>query len=778
MIASLFISLTGCEQEDVVSTFNSGTDEQNLTLTLKFEEHDSRAVKTENELNENLIQKVDLFLYPTNGTNKSAIEEKKDLEPITTTSTEEGFVVNNDGTVTVKIKVSSGTISTLFPSGSNNECTAYAIANGPNIPDKTTTSIDDLKAMAITSTFDEAADATTPGDGIQGSFVMDGQGTITKTTVDGKDKLEGNIALLRAAAKITLKVSEIVTEIKEGEEVIWRPETRGMKVFFYNGVKSSKLSAEVDVAGDRYNLQFGAGGINGYVFASEKQGENTVYNQEIPFYSYPSDWSEDQSKESYLVLLLPWKKNDAQWTSFYYKIPISHVETVESTTTSSSKMVRNTHYQIDVTVGILGAEENKGEVTLTPKYTLLNWGKETVDATLDKAHYLVVDKKKVEVYNQNEVKIGYKASEDISVKITEIWREDLSSKTVGTTTFYPKTTSETGATNVEVRTDTKNKYKLLKPLSVTSDSQDIKLNHDIVNADEDEYTNADGYKFSNDDYDFTPYHITILVTMTYSDGNGQFKSMTEEIEVIQYPAMYIDDSMNSNNGTYTNAGVYVNGKTSNTYGSVPGLSNGTNNNPNMYVITTTAFNDGTYVIGDPRSKSINNLNNGNSWNYAPAVNELNNRKLTYYYPTITDNSTINMIAPKFRIASSYGVTTSQSYETMRKRCASYQESGYPAGRWRMPTKAEIEYIVTLSAEGKIPKLFNDETDSNNGGVGHYWCAHGMASPQSNGNVDLTPMSQITDNSNYSVRCVYDDWYWGSDNVPNAINQFMWGDKNR
>jgi hypothetical protein len=107
---------------------------------------------------------------------------------------------------------------------------------------------------------------------------------------------------------------------------------------------------------------------------------------------------------------------------------------------------------------------------------------------------------------------------------------------------------------------------------------------------------------------------------------------------------------------------------------------------------------------------------------------------------------------------------------MRRRCASYQEDGFPAGRWRMPTKAEVEYIVRLSAEGKIPKLFNDEKDNPQG---DYWCAHGVAYPQSNGTVTLTAAS-----GEHSVRCVYDDWYWGSSPVVTSSNRspFTWGDK--
>ena len=69
-----------------------------------------------------------------------------------------------------------------------------------------------------------------------------------------------------------------------------------------------------------------------------------------------------------------------------------------------------------------------------------------------------------------------------------------------------------------------------------------------------------------------------------------------------------------------------------------------------------------------------------------------------------------MIAPVFKIASSWGVVTSGSinYVQAQKRCASYQENGYPAGRWRIPTEGEIEFIVSLSNMGYIPKLFGGD----------------------------------------------------------------------
>ncbi|NMB37396.1 MAG: DUF1566 domain-containing protein, partial [Bacteroidales bacterium] len=97
------------------------------------------------------------------------------------------------------------------------------------------------------------------------------------------------------------------------------------------------------------------------------------------------------------------------------------------------------------------------------------------------------------------------------------------------------------------------------------------------------------------------------------------------------------------------------------------------------------------------------------------------------------------------IASSYGKTTTVSFEQAEKRCAAYQENGYPAGRWRVPTEAEILFIVNRSNAGVFPTLF---------GAVNYW-ASGNRAYNAGTNTWSTPSSAY-------VRCVYDVWYWGDE----------------
>lgn len=295
-----------------------------------------------------------------------------------------------------------------------------------------------------------------------------------------------------------------------------------------------------------------------------------------------------------------------------------------------------------------------------------------------------------------------------------------------------------------------------------------------------------------------------------------------------------------------------------------GLSTGNLNwNPNMYLVTITNLPENTeFKIDDPRSYYVNNfLSNedvdgqhldpwpaeywkrvyaGSYWNVerlqnptqaeintimngitysgnivnwnqgykvggfttAPALEEASERTLRYYYPTREAEENSNTVAPKFRICSSYGGTWAYlTREMARRRAAAYQEFGYCAGRWRLPTFGEVRFVMELSRQNKIPRLFGRET-----GVWYYWCAQGAVLvpargdttteikivdyPGQNGNPEggNSAVSPFTGNNfRDHARFVYDEWYWGEGRItptastPNEtapIYPFTWGDKQK
>lgn len=173
-----------------------------------------------------------------------------------------------------------------------------------------------------------------------------------------------------------------------------------------------------------------------------------------------------------------------------------------------------------------------------------------------------------------------------------------------------------------------------------------------------------------------------------------------------------------------------------------------NNNFHLYTVNVSNLSGNTsgWYIADPRkseAETIDRLKGGGS------------QPLTGY--KASDPTASNAIAPQFKIASSAGASlysdqdySRMTYEQARNRCASYQEDGYPAGRWRIPTDAEIRFVISLSDKGKIPSLF----------YGTYWAASGAK-------LDNQGEETVTNNG-ASVRCVYDSWYWGD----KPMSQYM------
>lgn len=716
---------SACSSEENLTELEQGNN-MNFTLQINSGELQSRATITESE---NSIQTLDIYLYPNGGESENALFYYSHvLNTIVT-----------DGSETVTVNIPGTIVNSLFPNNATT-CTAYVIANKGTV----TLPEDNTSMSSLKGTILNEADFTKQQD----LFVMDGSNTVSYNTTDRT--ILGTVDLYRAASKISLIVTGVKNVVEDDFGNKWQsdPTNQVMKVGFYNGVKKATIDVnavpyEIEDE-DYFNIANNLGRVlSSFNVTNDDSSTSTHYTHELPFYSYSSEWTSGDPTAPYLIVVVPWQKldqngkPDGDFTPCYYQIPINE---------TNKKLERNHYYEIKLNIGILGSFTPDEPLLIDDAtYVVLNWSEAPTYATLKEYRYLVVDKNFVEMDNIQELSIAFSTSHDVEIVNAVLTKPVLN------------------PLNSDDETISSSLYTL-EP-QVIDEKNYIYFWHSLDN----EWSDTDK------SYDYVPY--TLELDIRHIDNNN----FTEHITIVQYPAMYVVPCLNSDYGTNNNnnnycGGVYINGIQDNenaSYGGAYKLGSATNANPNMYVITTTALSRGSsYVLGDPRLNTIDLiLNNGQNWSTsAPAVNESSNRKLSYYYPTSKENNTENMIAPKFRIASSYGVAVEQSYDNMRRRCASYQEDGYPAGRWRMPTKAEVEYIVKLSAEQKIPKLFNDDQDNPNG---DYWCAHGVAYPKSNGSVELGEST-----GNHSVRCVYDDWFWGSEPVITSANRgpFTWGDK--
>lgn len=567
----------------------------------------------------------------------------------------------------------------------------------------------------------------------QSSFVMEGLGDVTKNG----NQLSGTVNLKRAAAKIDLSITDIVDQVVSGDYV-WKPVVgadHALNVTMKNAVTTSYVGADWDKTYEYFGTN---GSTINYTFtagtSSTVDGATiTPYSQTYPFYSYSSDQAKG-ANEAYMVLVVPWQKYDKQNNAvgdvenLYYEVPIGGRD--------NKRIERNYHYKVSIYVGTLGSTSKDESVTLEPEITVVDWSTGQIAVDIKEAKYLVVDETVVNIYNENVYDIAYASSHPVTAVITKITKPNYSKETESTDTIYDQTT---GASTV---TPGSNISGNKESFTVSIVDGKVRLSHVLNNNN------------TSDGYDYVPYDITVVVTNE--------AGMSQNIIYKQYPAMYIKAAKNPGQTNNNDRGhVYIDGSTGIGSGwqALVDLSSGGNHNPNMYLITTTALDENSsFILGDSRSDSpVTGQSLG-------LTNSYNNKNLLYYYPSRTDNE--NYIAPAFRIASSYGKCSQQvDYDDAVKRCAAYQEDGYPAGRWRVPTTAEMMYIAQISRKGWIPHLFS--------GGKSYWSATEVITYSTTSN----PTGNNSTNGNAYIRCVYDEWYWGSEQLNNKTT-FTWGDQQK
>lgn len=683
--------------------------------------------------------------------------------------------------------------------------------------------------------------------------------TIVATANIGLKRVAAKITVaVRVVPSVEIKNTVTISGVTDTRTEVWRPRLDEMYIYLVNGAKTGQVSGEPVDGSDLFQYQQikfdensgeshsydtytkrvdGEGNeildANGLVQYDKTTETGIFYPAEAPFYTYPEQWMYGSEEEPYLKLAIPWDRDAGVSDNglnfgtthkiYYYRVycPATAIDI------SNAQFLRNNWYKVILNVGILGSETDGGEMVINGNYYVVDWQERETgsggegtgindsdkEAEIKGARYLFLNEQNFIMYNLEDLMIPYVTSDPCIIEDFEAKKYDFS----GSQKDSLITTSP-AAWNMDVS------------LVTTATGAHISFNHPLNND------------TSTSDYDVSPYKISF--TIRHKDD----PSYAKEVTIEQRPAIMIDMETNSDTDKTNHGNAFVNGaggahdplyytygsnsfydyyvdSQGNVYnrsgsgrtqpkfylGSAPGVGTSSNSNYNMILIETSVLpSDSEYMLGDPRKQSVDNLNNtdwpanasnavASAWSRSATSVQGSSRYLSYYYPTNPDNAANNIIAPKFRIASSWGATQPMRYADAFRRCASYQEDGYPAGRWRLPTVAEIQYIAKLNTDGKITRLLGSgDTSGTNGESTNYWCNSGYmvvyngvnSDWPSNGNKIPSPEigtanpDATTDKSTYYVRCVYDDWYWddytiGTTDVSTVTKTtFTWGDIER
>lgn len=758
-ILSLLMLVYGCERDE---SLNSGKLNEEGNMEFRSVDMTETPVKSatmggESIYNENTIRRIDIFFYPLEGTDQDAVLHRRfDV------SQQEG----EGGVVNKRVYLDEGTLVEL--AGGVRKCEAYTIANLPSgfvfsDDNPANTSIPELKALAIQGDFQNNLPSSFVAN--NKTFVMDARDTIQFTSLaasivaTGTIHANGPIELKRVASKLRIHITQepVITVPSltiTGSDILFsenkwipimEPLQDNLKVYLNNandygtvGGSSKQIqeSSTLFNYAERSTVDKGPATVNGILYDHSYQAE--------PFYTYPVKWSYGLKKEPFIKVEQVWGRvlkdsngdyvtdNEGNYVvdmvkNFYYKVffPMNELK-------------RNTWYEVGVHLGLLGSETDETAIILEDTYYYTvpwsngytgNSGVAELPGAVGSTRFLQViysadEDGFINVYNQDSIAVSYVTSHDCVIQNVTAYYDDYSQMTKQQISI-PSSTAATW-------------------LSLSGSY--IKFNHPLIND------------IANINVNVGAFYVEFDVE--HADN----PAFNRHIKIVQYPAMYISYRQ-------SNARVFVNGYNRgapNGYnsGTVTAYSDandnigcvvdpdsvtgtGSNVNRNNYIIHVSVLNDSQMYIADTRGPEA-------------AMSGFNAGKLDYYRATRADAGFA--VSPEFIVASSYGKTTQTTFENAKRRCAAYQENGYPQGRWRLPTPGEIQFSVMLSNYGKIPSLFD----------GQYWAANGQFySTESSSTYNIGFNDEPNPNATWWVRCVYDAWVWGEEPVASALTTATW-----
>lgn len=638
------------------------------------------------------------------------------------------------------------------------------------------------------------------------SFVMTGLTAAGNGFAKTGEGLVAGITLKRLAAKVSLTLTyptdPITTDghdagLNVDTKTVWEPMLGGnTRIYLENGALDALLGG-AKAKGTQTSFAY---------TDTYPSGDPLVSGT---FYTYPLTWDEGSSLAPFIKIIQPWRYRtviadgsasqgtviDENVVELYYKVMLPGLTALES----------NTWYKPTVQLSVLGGEASRPTVLNATGLDILAWGSvvsgtDVSEIEIQPVKYLVVERENTTVTNGNKVQVRYFASGPATLTVNSIIKQSYNNYEMVTKHIYPAdgtvTDALVGDATVPAGT-TDPSWWFSNTYNSSTNEGIITLNHELSTA------------FINPAFAARPYIYSLTLSLGEPGVSDQNFTITQVPSVLV--ECYLSTGWVAVNGITSSFGTTYRARTSSSDNAITSVISRTESNRYVYQRNDKSTSIGyvnTYVYLDPNENNSSRYRaiiqtapdntlyvldprkdlSTTSYDDIPTDDELYDIINTYkdsgnsihegtpltadsddiakilkYRPTINpDRSNTTMypdndvkehygqeIAPEFMVASSYGKGSGTSYSRAVLRCAAYQEDGYPAGRWRLPTEAEIYYCVELSRKGAMPSLF--------GGLA-YWSSSGR----------LFQTTEKWSKQSYFAtgytRCVYDTWYWGRGEV--------------
>lgn len=355
------------------------------------------------DLKENIIDNVEVFLFnTTDGTLKKRFSGT-DLQK-----------TGNESSATLRMLIPNSEVAQY--EGQN--FSVVAVANATITIPTSITSLSALQALVQETT-------TVNGTAPQAKFLMDGSintqtinwGTSSTYTVPSE------LPLRRALAKIRLRIKNVDVNVTENNQTVHYDMVGQPKVKLVHYTEKTSL-----LQGKPYEVQptewktSGYRSMGSYTFPGKVNDTNTsnpnsFLSANLPFYAYENDWTNDSSRETYLMVEITFRaKNQTgvygENKAYYYRIPVNYRIALpgmnETEKAGLHKVQRNHLYDIVSSIGILGSEDEGEPFEVDAFVAVQPWNEpDETDGSIRNAHFLVVKELNPLMPNMNTRQVGY-----------------------------------------------------------------------------------------------------------------------------------------------------------------------------------------------------------------------------------------------------------------------------------------------------------------------------------------------------------------------------------
>lgn len=486
-------------------------------------------------------------------------------------------------------------------------------------------------------------------------------------TKEPTQTIEVNLA--RAAAKIALTIHVDVEGYTAGQAK-WQLKNYNAKTTIFGDYTVSELK-------------------NGEIV--EAQGASGEYT--VTTYSYATQWTDD-TKAPAIYLQVPLTA-DGKTEINYYKIP---VRDPKATGEDAKKLNRNTIYTIDAKINNKGGSSEIEYVTAGKVvYDVLPWsdgGTTDIDANTS---YLMVTPKVVYMKNvDTDMSVTYKSSSPVHIESIKVYYIDNEGNTVEYSEGYKETYRET------VTYTTTERY--------------------WVGGWNGHWEYREVEKTKQEEVPFYPYPTKMLL-QNEKDGDNLggkivINSPIPKNRFSKYIVLTLKNAEGKDATVKYKQSPLI--ETQNFFGdyssrSVSGWAYRTAAGQNVYNSYTYDYNGGyeakyyenSYIRSFYDDTSFDNLKNNRM--YIIQVSSTKDSKYNIAHPNIdksTGYTNDEVVSPAFMIASQLGAVKSANFTQSKAKthCETYREVKKENGKqvkydgWRLPTKAEIQFIVDFQQE--------------------------------------------------------------------------------